>query len=1250
MNQYVIEARAVLPMVAADPSPKLISAPVVSGSLVRGATLTTTTGAYTNSPTGYSYQWQRDGADIFGATSQTYVTTSDDVSHRIRVLVTASNADGSAVGTSASVGLILPQLPTSTQAPVASGTPKRGSTLTATSGTWTENPTSYTYQWQRDKGTGFVNISGATTVSYTLVVSDLTASIRVLVTARNASGPSTSPATSNAVGPVAGAPPVNSGVPQISGTAARGSALVAAAGTWGGAGNSYSFQWQHYANSTWTTIASATLAGYTVPAGDEGFKLRVLVTASNYDGTVTVASDPTDTVVGAPPVLTSVPAPTGTPSRGSALTARQGTWDGVGNTFKYQWQRDLGSGYSNIAGATAISYVLQPADTGASIRVQVTATNVDGTASGLSDAVGPVVSAAPVNSAPPVASGTPARASTLTTTTGTWSGAGNLYSYQWQKDPGTGWVDIAGATKSTYVAQKTDEASELRVKVTATNVDGVVSVTSDPTDTIAAMPPVNTGIPLVTGTLQRTKAVSGSQGTWTGPGNVYTYQWQRDSGSGFADIAGATANLYVLTQADVGAKLRIKVTATNPDAAVSAYSLDTAAVALAAPIQAASPVVTGTARTGLVITTSAGSWMPAGATFAYQWQVDDGNGFQDIAGATSPNYTLTDDEAGLKVRAQVTATNADGSTVTYSNALGPVLASPVNTVAPAVTGTLTDAATFTATPGTWESAGGFSHTYRFQWVRCPQSATSALACNTITGASNSTYTSVTADIGSKLAVRVTATNTLNVNTVVASALTGVIVGRDLTNTILPAIRGTAAVREKLTATAGEWSVPLTRVSYQWRRCTTDGLTCTDIPNATASTYVASVADTGKILVVKVYAASPSWTETAESAPTAEVEPLPIPSTDVAVVINGTPARTQTLRTTMPSWDGYPTTYGYEWQRCDVDGTNCAVIANARGNAYVLTKADEDFTVRVRLTATNTTGTGETLSAPTAVVAAVVPVSVAPPTISGNVVTGQTLSSARGSWTATTDTSYTFAWQRCAADGTSCAPIAGATMTTYKLVADDIGATIRVIATAANPDGVTTATSVQTAKIKAAPPAAYPMPALSGVAQVGKVISATTGTWTGVAANVTTTFWRCTTTCTAIQTGTDRTITLTPADAGYKIRASVTGVGPGGTTTIYATAILGPVKSATVGAIVAAAAPVSIKGSTGTVLAKVAAKTPAAGGTATVTVTPVKKGYRAWACPTADTTCTKPVRLGSRPVKIRVAVDAGEKVSVVVAKK
>ena len=61
--------------------------------------------------------------------------------------------------------------------------------------------------------------------------------------------------------------------------------------------------------------------------------------------------------------------------------------------------------------------------------------------------------------------------------------------------------------------------------------------------------------------------------------------------------------------------------------------------------------------------------------------------------------------------------------------------------------------------------------------------------------------------------------------------------------------------------------------------------------------------------------------------------------------------------------------------------------------------------------------------------------------------------------------------------------------------------------------------------------------------------------------------------------------------------------------------------------------------------------------ATVTVKPaagLSGHYRAWACPTAPAgsdwqPCTKPVNLGSKTAKLKVAVDAGERVRVVVAK-
>jgi hypothetical protein len=172
----------------------------------------------------------------------------------------------------------------------------------------------------------------------------------------------------------------------------------------------------------------------------------------------------------------------------------------------------------------------------------------------------------------------------------------------------------------------------------------------------------------------------------------------------------------------------------------------------------------------------------------------------------------------------------------------------------------------------------------------------------------------------------------------------------------------------------------------------------------------------------------------------------------------------------------------------------------------------------------------------------------------------------------------------------------------------------------------------------------------GQAQVGKTATVSPGTWSNVTSPPTITFHRCTTVCAAIQTSTATTYTLTTADAGYRIRASVTGVGAGGTTTIYATAIIGPVKAPTVAAVVASAKPVAAKSSTGATLATVSASTPAAGGTATVTIKPVKRGYKAWACPTGDADpCTKPVKLARKKATLKVAVDAGEKVNVVVAK-
>ena len=88
-------------------------------------------------------------------------------------------------------------------------------------------------------------------------------------------------------------------------------------------------------------------------------------------------------------------------------------------------------------------------------------------------------------------------------------------------------------------------------------------------------------IPAITGTASRGSVLTASTGTWTGfPSPTFAFQWRQcdSGGANCADIAGATASTYTVTSADVGATLKVVVTATNRFGSAPATSAQTAVV------------------------------------------------------------------------------------------------------------------------------------------------------------------------------------------------------------------------------------------------------------------------------------------------------------------------------------------------------------------------------------------------------------------------------------------------------------------------------------------------------------------------------------------------------------------------------------------------------------------------------------------------------------------------------------------------
>ena len=82
--------------------------PTISGTVTEGQTLTAVTDDINDADglSGFSYEWLRDGLEIFGATSSTYALTSDDVGAAMSVRISYTDAQGTAESLTSGATLI----------------------------------------------------------------------------------------------------------------------------------------------------------------------------------------------------------------------------------------------------------------------------------------------------------------------------------------------------------------------------------------------------------------------------------------------------------------------------------------------------------------------------------------------------------------------------------------------------------------------------------------------------------------------------------------------------------------------------------------------------------------------------------------------------------------------------------------------------------------------------------------------------------------------------------------------------------------------------------------------------------------------------------------------------------------------------------------------------------------------------------------------------------------------------------------
>ena len=250
-------------------------------------------------------------------------------------------------------------------------------------------------------------------------------------------------------------------------------------------------------------------------------------------------------------------------------------------------------------------------------------------------------------------------------------------------------------------------------------------------------------------------------------GAVFAYQWIRHDPATTTDtdIEGATDSTYIVTTQDEGKGIKVRATFTDDagnQESVTSYALiaSPAPARTRAPTNSpatGAPAVEGRAVLGETLTATTSEIGDEDGTstavFAHQWLAD----HAAIKDATASTYTPVAEDLGRVISVRVSFTDDAGNEESLtSNSTAEV--APANspaTGAPTITGTAQEDETLRAdTSGVIDADGLDNATFTYQWTRIDTESTET----DISGATSSTYTLVSDDLGKTIRITVSFTD------------------------------------------------------------------------------------------------------------------------------------------------------------------------------------------------------------------------------------------------------------------------------------------------------------------------------------------------------------------------------------------------------------------------------------------------------------------------------------------------------------